>query len=99
MELCEGVACCAVLCCAEWGCMCCRVCYAVVSCTKNMHPEKCPKICCLLRQNVPDLLIAEDDVVNGFSSVLEGCVVVVDVRGQEDLGVPSKALAGGKVRD
>ena len=53
----------------------------------------------LLRQHVPNLLIAEDDVVHWFSPVLEGSVVVVDVRGEKDLGVPGEALAGGKVRD
>ena len=75
--------------------LCCCVLY------KKDAPGEVPKdkICCLLRQHVPNLLIAEDDVVHWFSPVLEGSVVVVDVRGEKDLGVPGEALAGGKVRD
>lgn len=54
---------------------------------------------CLMWQHVLGLLIGEEDLVNGVSAVLEGNVVAVNVRREEDLGIPGKALAGGKVGD
>lgn len=38
----------------------------------------------LLRQHALGLLLAEDDVVNGVSLVLEGDVVAIKIGGDED---------------
>jgi hypothetical protein len=37
--------------------------------------------------------------VHGIAAVLEGNIVAVDVRREEDFGVPSETLARRKVRD
>ena len=48
-----------------------------------------------MRQHVLGLLVGEEDLVNGVSAVLEGNVVAVDVRREEDLcGVVSSCLSG-----
>jgi hypothetical protein len=52
-----------------------------------------------LRQEALGLLIAEQDLVDGVSSVLERDVLAVDVGREKDFWVPSKALAGGEVGD
>lgn len=50
---------------------------------------------CLMRQHVLGLLVGEENLVNGVSAVLEGNVVAVDVRREEDLcGVVSSCLGG-----
>lgn len=54
---------------------------------------------CLLRQHVPNFLVAEQDLVDWLSSVFQRSVLAIDVRRHKDLGVPGEALAGGKVRD
>lgn len=51
------------------------------------------------REHVGDFLISQSDLDDGLPLVLERRVVVVDVGGQEELGVPGEALAGGEVRD
>lgn len=53
----------------------------------------------LLGEHGLGLLVGEEDLVDGVAAVLEGLVVVVDVRGDEDLWVPSEALARRQVRD
>jgi hypothetical protein len=53
----------------------------------------------LLRQHVLHFVLAKQDFVDGISSVLEGYVVAIDIRGQEYFWVPRKALAGREVCD
>ena len=55
--------------------------------------------CLVVGEHVPDLLVRQGDLLDGLALGLQGRVVVVDVRGQEELGVPFKALAGGEIRD
>lgn len=56
--------------------------------------------CCgSVGENVLDLVVAEQDLVDRLSAVLEGNVVAVHVGWQEDLGVPHESLAGREVRD
>lgn len=55
--------------------------------------------CLVAGEHVLDLLVRQGDLLDGLSLVLQGRIVVIDVRGQEELGIPFKALAGGKIRD
>lgn len=55
--------------------------------------------CLVAGEHVLDLLVRQGDLLDGLALVLQGRVVVIDVRGQEELGIPFKALAGGKIRD
>lgn len=55
--------------------------------------------CLVAGEHVLDLLVREGDLLDGLALVLQRRVVVIDVRGQEELGIPLKALTGGKVRD
>jgi hypothetical protein len=50
-----------------------------------------------LWQHVLDFFVADEDLVDGVSSVLQGNVIAIDVGRKEDFWVPSEALAGGKV--
>jgi hypothetical protein len=50
-------------------------------------------------EHVQQFLVAEEDLVNGVSAVLERDVVTIDVRGEKDLWVPGKPLAGREIRD
>ena len=53
----------------------------------------------LLRQHLLDLFVAQHDLDYGLALVLEGCVLVVHVGRDEDLGVPEETLARGEVGD
>jgi len=53
----------------------------------------------LLWEDLFDVLVAEEDVDDLFPAVLERGVFDVNVRRQEELGVPGKALARGQVRN
>lgn len=55
--------------------------------------------CLVPGEHVLDLLVRQCDLLDGLALVLQGRIVVIDVRGQEELGIPFKALAGGKIRD
>lgn len=56
-------------------------------------------VACLLRQHLLDLLIAQVNLVDGIAALLEWHIVVVAVRGDEDLGVPDEALRRGEIGD
>lgn len=47
--------------------------------------NKCQGVLVLLRKHVSGLLVAEGDLVNGVSAVLERGVLAVDIGGEEDL--------------
>lgn len=51
------------------------------------------------REDVVNLLVAEDDLVDRLSAVLEGNVVAVHVGWKEDLGIPHEALARREIRN
>lgn len=53
----------------------------------------------LLRQDLLDVLVGEEDVDDMVPPMLQRCVFEIDVRRQEQLGIPRKALARGEVRD
>jgi hypothetical protein len=53
----------------------------------------------LLRQHLPDLLVAQVDLVHRVAALLEWHVVVVAERWHEDLGIPDEALTGREVGD
>lgn len=55
--------------------------------------------CLVVGKHVLDLLVRQGDLLDGLALVLQGRIVVIDVRGQEELRVPFKALAGGEIRD
>lgn len=55
--------------------------------------------CLVAGEHVLDLLVRQGDLLDGLALVLQRRIIVIDVRGQEELRVPFKTLAGGKVRD
>lgn len=55
--------------------------------------------CLVAGKHVLDLLVRQGDLLDGLALVLQRRIVVIDIRGQEELGIPFKALAGGKIRD
>lgn len=61
-------------------------------------PEK-ETPCLVAGEHVLDLLVRQGDLLDGLALILQRRIIVIDVRGQEELRVPFKALAGGKVRD
>jgi hypothetical protein len=50
-------------------------------------------------EHVQRLLVAEEDLVNGVSAVLERDVVTIHVRRKKDLWVPGKPLARREIGD
>lgn len=54
----------------------------------------------VLRKHLLTFLVRHNDLDDrGFSPALERCIVVVDIRREEEFGVEQKALEGGEVRD
>lgn len=47
-----------------------------------------------LRKHGLDLFVCYENFVDGIPSVFQGCVLALDVGGQENLWVPGKPLAG-----
>jgi hypothetical protein len=54
---------------------------------------------CLLRQHLLDLLVGQENLVDGVADLLDWHVVVVAVGRNKDLGVPDKALTRREVGD
>ena len=53
----------------------------------------------ILWQQLLGFLVCEDNIVHGLPSMLEWRVVIVEIRWEENLRVPSEPLARREVRD
>jgi hypothetical protein len=68
----------------------------------HVHPCSMFRIACLarlLREHLPDLLVAQVDLVHRVAALLEWHVFIIAVGRDEDLGIPDEPLAGGEVGD
>lgn len=51
------------------------------------------------RQHVLGFLVAESDLVDGLSTVLQRLIIHIKIRREKHLGVPRKALAPSEIRN